>query len=141
MIIIFLNFMAFEVPNILIRKYWFIKITCILLIIYILLCASQVTVVGTRVLQGIKAVDADQQGPFSTVQYSVLPGPNSVRIHILIYFMGFEHEIQTSVYMYIVIFEWEHSRVYMFRETDTMLIIHDISYFEEFVSWTICLGK
>ncbi|KAI5732173.1 hypothetical protein M8J77_022670 [Diaphorina citri] len=36
---------------------------------------SEVTVVGTRVLQGIKAVDADQQGPFSTIQYSVSPGP------------------------------------------------------------------
>lgn len=41
-------------------------------------CLVQVTVVGTRVLQGIKAVDADQLGPFSTVQYSVLPGPHSV---------------------------------------------------------------
>ncbi|XP_065202017.1 protocadherin beta-11 isoform X2 [Planococcus citri] len=39
-----------------------------------LLNVSEVTVVGTRVLQGIRAVDADQQGPFSTVQYSVLPG-------------------------------------------------------------------
>lgn len=38
---------------------------------------SEVTVVGTRVLQGIKAIDADQQGPFSTVQYSVSPGPYS----------------------------------------------------------------
>ncbi|XP_067014510.2 protocadherin beta-6 isoform X2 [Anabrus simplex] len=38
---------------------------------------SEVTVVGTRVLQGVKAVDADQQGPFSTVQYSVRPGPHS----------------------------------------------------------------
>lgn len=38
----------------------------------------QVTVVGTRVLQGIKAVDADQLGPFSTVHYTVLPGPHSV---------------------------------------------------------------
>ncbi|XP_075236204.1 protocadherin Fat 4-like Cad96Ca [Lycorma delicatula] len=38
---------------------------------------SEVTVVGTRVLQGVKAIDADQQGPYSTVQYSVLPGPNS----------------------------------------------------------------
>lgn len=35
------------------------------------------TVIGTRVLQGIRAVDKDQQGPFSTVQYSVLPGPYS----------------------------------------------------------------
>ncbi|XP_049947286.1 fat-like cadherin-related tumor suppressor homolog [Schistocerca serialis cubense] len=38
---------------------------------------SEVTVVGTRVLQGVKAIDADQQGPFSTVHYSVLPGPHS----------------------------------------------------------------
>ncbi|XP_054273277.1 protocadherin Fat 2-like [Macrosteles quadrilineatus] len=38
---------------------------------------SEVTVVGTRVLQAVKTVDLDQQGPFSTVQYSVLPGPNS----------------------------------------------------------------
>ncbi|GLG93434.1 Protocadherin-like wing polarity protein stan [Gryllus bimaculatus] len=41
------------------------------------LTISEVTVVGTRVLQGVKAVDADQQGPFSTVHYSVLPGPHS----------------------------------------------------------------
>ncbi|XP_059478572.1 protocadherin-like wing polarity protein stan [Neocloeon triangulifer] len=38
---------------------------------------SEVTVVGTRVLQGIRAIDVDQQGPYSTVQYSVLPGPHS----------------------------------------------------------------
>ncbi|XP_034194591.1 protocadherin Fat 4-like Cad96Ca isoform X1 [Osmia lignaria lignaria] len=38
---------------------------------------SEVTVVGTRVLQGVRAVDADQPGPFSTVQYAVLPGPHS----------------------------------------------------------------
>ncbi|KAB0797967.1 hypothetical protein PPYR_08960 [Photinus pyralis] len=35
---------------------------------------SEVTVVGTRVLQGVHAVDDDQQGPFSSVRYSVLPG-------------------------------------------------------------------
>lgn len=33
---------------------------------------------GTRVLQGVRAIDADQQGPYSTVQYSVLTGPHSV---------------------------------------------------------------
>nr|CAD7428748.1 unnamed protein product [Timema monikensis] len=38
---------------------------------------SEVTVVGTRVLQGVRALDADQQGPYSTVQYSVLPGKNA----------------------------------------------------------------
>ncbi|XKL64605.1 hypothetical protein PGB90_004691 [Kerria lacca] len=42
-----------------------------------LLNASEVTVLGTRVLQSIRAVDIDQQGPFSTVQYSVLSGPYS----------------------------------------------------------------
>lgn len=35
---------------------------------------SEVTVPGTRILQGARAVDADQQGPFSTVEYQVLPG-------------------------------------------------------------------
>ncbi|KYQ57714.1 Protocadherin Fat 4 [Trachymyrmex zeteki] len=38
---------------------------------------SEVTVVGTRVLQGVRAVDADQPGPYSTVQYTVLPGAHS----------------------------------------------------------------
>ncbi|XP_008203226.1 protocadherin Fat 4 isoform X2 [Nasonia vitripennis] len=38
---------------------------------------SEVTVVGTRVLQGVRAVDADQPGPYSTVQYSILPGPHA----------------------------------------------------------------
>ncbi|XP_024879634.1 protocadherin beta-11-like [Temnothorax curvispinosus] len=38
---------------------------------------SEVTVVGTRVLQGVRAVDADQPGPYSTVQYAVLPGAHS----------------------------------------------------------------
>lgn len=41
------------------------------------------TVVGTRVLQGVRAIDADQPGPFSTVQYTVLPGPHSVSQIIL----------------------------------------------------------
>jgi hypothetical protein len=38
---------------------------------------SETTVVGTRILQGARAIDADQPGPFSTVEYSVLPGPFS----------------------------------------------------------------
>ncbi|EFN78140.1 cadherin-related tumor suppressor [Harpegnathos saltator] len=38
---------------------------------------SEVTVVGTRVLQGVRAVDADQPGQYSTVQYAVLPGAHS----------------------------------------------------------------
>lgn len=40
--------------------------------------------VGTRVLQGVRAVDADQPGPFSTVQYAVLPGPHSVLLIIFL---------------------------------------------------------
>lgn len=40
--------------------------------------------VGTRVLQGVRAVDADQPGPFSTVQYAVLPGPHSVPFFVLL---------------------------------------------------------
>ncbi|XP_011503824.1 PREDICTED: protocadherin-16 [Ceratosolen solmsi marchali] len=38
---------------------------------------SEVTVVGTRVLQGVKAIDSDQPGSYSTVQYSILPGPHA----------------------------------------------------------------
>lgn len=38
---------------------------------------SEVTVVGTRILQGARAVDADQPGPYSTVEYQILPGPLS----------------------------------------------------------------
>lgn len=38
---------------------------------------SEVTVKGTRILQGARAVDADQPGSFSTVEYQVLPGPFS----------------------------------------------------------------
>jgi Cadherin domain len=36
-----------------------------------------VTVRGTRILQGARAVDADQPGPYSTVEYQVLQGPYS----------------------------------------------------------------
>lgn len=38
---------------------------------------SEVTVVNTRILQGARAIDADQPGPYSTVEYQVLPGPFS----------------------------------------------------------------
>lgn len=38
---------------------------------------SEVTVKGTRILQGARAVDADQPGSYSTVEYQVLPGPFS----------------------------------------------------------------
>lgn len=38
---------------------------------------SEVTVINTRILQGARAVDADQPGPYSTVEYQVLPGPFS----------------------------------------------------------------
>ncbi|XP_017769674.1 PREDICTED: cadherin-related tumor suppressor-like [Nicrophorus vespilloides] len=51
---------------------------------------SEVTVVGTRVLQGVHAIDADQQGPFSSVKYSVLPGPNSN-------YFEFENELEGTL--------------------------------------------
>ncbi|XP_050718235.1 cadherin-8-like isoform X2 [Eriocheir sinensis] len=38
---------------------------------------SEVTVVGTVIMGDILAEDEDQQGPFSTVQYSIQPGPYS----------------------------------------------------------------
>ena len=40
--------------------------------------------IGSVVLQGIQALDADQPGPYSTVQYSILPGPYSVRFACLV---------------------------------------------------------
>ncbi|KAK4880119.1 hypothetical protein RN001_008265 [Aquatica leii] len=51
---------------------------------------SEVTVVGTRVLQGVHAIDADQQGPFSSVRYSVLPGPYSN-------YFEFENELEGTL--------------------------------------------
>ncbi|XP_039445522.1 cadherin-89D [Culex pipiens pallens] len=38
---------------------------------------SEVTIVGTRILQGVRAVDLDQPGPYSTIEYQVLPGQHS----------------------------------------------------------------
>lgn len=51
---------------------------------------SEVTVVGTRVLQGVHAIDADQQGPFSSVRYSVLTGPHSD-------YFEFENELEGTL--------------------------------------------
>lgn len=39
---------------------------------------SQSAIVNSVVLSGIEAVDGDQPGPYSTVQYSILPGTHSV---------------------------------------------------------------
>ncbi|XP_036229621.1 protocadherin Fat 1 isoform X2 [Bactrocera oleae] len=44
---------------------------------------SEVTVSGTRILQGAHAEDADQPGPFSTVEYQILPGPYSGFVQFL----------------------------------------------------------
>ena len=38
---------------------------------------SEVTLVGSVIMQSIRAIDRDQQGPFSTIVYSVQPGPYS----------------------------------------------------------------
>ncbi|CAB4054632.1 unnamed protein product [Lepeophtheirus salmonis] len=35
---------------------------------------SELTIVGSRVFQGMRATDKDQPGPFSTVEYSIQPG-------------------------------------------------------------------
>ncbi|KFM63488.1 Fat-like cadherin-related tumor suppressor-like protein, partial [Stegodyphus mimosarum] len=51
---------------------------------------SEVTVVGSTVIQGIKAVDKDQDGPFSTVEYNVDEGPYS---HLL----AFENTLEGHV--------------------------------------------
>ncbi|XP_030752293.1 cadherin-89D [Sitophilus oryzae] len=51
---------------------------------------SEVTVIGTRVLQGVHAVDNDQQGPFSSVKYSVLKGPYSD-------YFEFENELEGTL--------------------------------------------
>ncbi|CAH1176126.1 unnamed protein product [Phaedon cochleariae] len=51
---------------------------------------SEVTVVGTRVLQGVHAIDNDQQGVFSSVKYAVLPGPHSD-------YFEFENELEGTL--------------------------------------------
>ncbi|KAG5876666.1 hypothetical protein JTB14_027143 [Gonioctena quinquepunctata] len=51
---------------------------------------SEVTVIGTRVLQGVHAIDNDQQGIFSSVRYSVLPGVHSD-------FFEFENELEGTL--------------------------------------------
>ncbi|XP_055639240.1 protocadherin Fat 2 [Toxorhynchites rutilus septentrionalis] len=38
---------------------------------------SEVTIIGTRILQGVRAKDSDQPGPYSTIEYQVLPGPHA----------------------------------------------------------------
>uniref|UniRef100_A0A1A9Z6H2 Cadherin domain-containing protein n=1 Tax=Glossina pallidipes TaxID=7398 RepID=A0A1A9Z6H2_GLOPL len=47
------------------------------------LTLSEVTVPGTRILQGARAEDADQPGPFSTVEYQILPGHYSEYVQFL----------------------------------------------------------
>uniref|UniRef100_A0A1A9WGZ1 Cadherin domain-containing protein n=1 Tax=Glossina brevipalpis TaxID=37001 RepID=A0A1A9WGZ1_9MUSC len=47
------------------------------------LTLSEVTVPGTRILQGAKAEDNDQPGSFSTVEYQVLPGTYSEYVQFL----------------------------------------------------------
>lgn len=47
------------------------------------LTLSEVTVPGTRILQGARAEDADQHGPYSTIEYHILPGPYSEYVQFL----------------------------------------------------------
>lgn len=51
---------------------------------------SEVTVVGTRVLQGVHAIDADQQGPFSSIKYSILSGRHAD-------YFEFENELEGTL--------------------------------------------
>lgn len=51
---------------------------------------SEVTVVGTRVLQGVHAIDADQQGPYSSIKYSILPGRHAD-------YFEFENELEGTL--------------------------------------------
>ncbi|XP_060518393.1 protocadherin-like wing polarity protein stan [Cylas formicarius] len=48
---------------------------------------SEATAVGSTVMQGIRAIDNDQPGPFSNIWYSVVPGPYSA-------FFEFENELE-----------------------------------------------
>ncbi|KAJ0181504.1 hypothetical protein K1T71_003589 [Dendrolimus kikuchii] len=49
---------------------------------------SELTAVGTRVLHGVRATDADQPGPHATIRYSVQPGRNSE-------YFGFANELDS----------------------------------------------
>nr|XP_023017752.1 cadherin EGF LAG seven-pass G-type receptor 2-like [Leptinotarsa decemlineata]XP_023017753.1 cadherin EGF LAG seven-pass G-type receptor 2-like [Leptinotarsa decemlineata] len=90
---------------------------------------SEVTVIGTRVLQGVHAVDNDQQGIFSSVRYSVLPGVNSD-------FFEFENELEGTLVLkkpldYESLKSFEvHIRAQDHGEppkkTDTILTVHVI---------------
>lgn len=44
---------------------------------------SELTAVGSRVLQTARATDADQPGPHATIRYSVLPGLHSVSLSFI----------------------------------------------------------
>lgn len=50
---------------------------------------SELTAVGSRILQGVRATDADQTGPHATIHYSVLDGPNAVSHIFTIYLTAY----------------------------------------------------
>ncbi|KAJ8940022.1 hypothetical protein NQ314_010853, partial [Rhamnusium bicolor] len=90
---------------------------------------SEVTVVGTRVLQGVHAIDNDQQGPFSSVRYSVLPGPHAD-------FFEFENELEGTLVLKRPL-DYESLKSFDVniraqdhgeppRKTDTVLTVHVI---------------
>lgn len=90
---------------------------------------SEVTVVGTRVLQGVHAIDNDQQGPFAIVKYSVLSGPYSD-------YFEFENELEGTLVLRksldyeslrnfdVHIRAQDHGEVP--KKTDTVLTVHVI---------------
>ncbi|KAK9721611.1 Cadherin domain [Popillia japonica] len=83
---------------------------------------SEVTVVGTRVLQGVHAVDADQQGPFSSIRYDILPGRHAD-------YFEFENELEGTALDYETLKDFDvkiraqdHGEPP--KSTDTTLTVH-----------------
>ena len=78
--------------------------------------------VGSVVLSSILAVDADQPGPYSTVQYSILPGPHSVK--------------KKSNF---IIYDWDRLEVQFFKMDQVTTVLHQghiiIYFLSKFFFW------
>ena len=58
---------------------------------------SELAVTGSQVFSDILAVDVDQPGPFSSVQYHIEPGPNSDMLE-------FDNQLQVQNFMKTILF-------------------------------------
>ena len=62
-----------------------------------LLNISELTIVGSRIFRNIKAIDADQPGPFSTVEYSIGESPVGNSSHFVLkccsYFVNLKRKV------------------------------------------------